>query len=159
VEEMRIRGMDTVLRNLNKEITAIEGRTLKGLIRAVILIRRQMEMVPPLTPVEFGNLRSSFFVVTTKGAHEGSDAAFVGKGAATMHGDHISTMAEAGQELDRSQGPSVAFGFSANYAVYVHENVGANFQRPGAGAKFLEAAIRTLVPQILQVIREEARIR
>lgn len=38
-------------------------------------------------------------------------------------------------------GVSVTGGFggpAAPYALYVHENVGANFQAPGTGAKFLE---------------------
>lgn len=33
-------------------------------------------------------------------------------------------------------------GFSVNYAVWVHENIGATFQRPGSGAKFFESSLK-----------------
>lgn len=35
-------------------------------------------------------------------------------------------------------------GYSAPYAIYVHENVHHNFKTPGTGAKFLEKAISRL---------------
>jgi len=37
--------------------------------------------------------------------------------------------------------------------------VGANFQRPGAGAKFFEAALKRNQGKILEIIRQEARIK
>ena len=55
--------------------------------------------------------------------------------------------------------PMVILGFSASYATYVHENLGATFQRPGAGAKFLQAAVEKERDNILRVIREEAKIK
>ena len=55
--------------------------------------------------------------------------------------------------------PFVLMGFSANYAEFVHEMVGAKFQRPGAGAKFFEAAINRNHEKILEIIRKEARIK
>lgn len=54
--------------------------------------------------------------------------------------------------------PILFLGFSAEYAVFVHEMIGANFKRPGAGAKFFEASIKRNKPKILQAIREKARI-
>ncbi|MCK5019475.1 MAG: hypothetical protein KAS32_20620 [Candidatus Peribacteraceae bacterium] len=49
---------------------------------------------------------------------------------------------------------SVFFGFSANYAIYVHENLTAiNWKRPGSGPKFLEAAIKRNTFKILLIIR------
>jgi hypothetical protein len=57
----RIKGFDIVLSNLNKEIRAIEGRTMTGLIKAAIHIRRDMDHTPPLIPIKTGNLRSSWF--------------------------------------------------------------------------------------------------
>lgn len=41
-----------------------------------------------------------------------------------------------------SKGATILVGYTANYAIYVHENVGANFQRPGSQAKFLETPLR-----------------
>ena len=59
---------------------------------------------------------------------------------------------------------SVLFGFSANYAIYVHERVQGspwgdnvvgdiNWNRPGSGPKFLEASMKRNVFKILLIIR------
>ena len=52
--------------------------------------------------------------------------------------------------------PVIRFGFGASYAWWVHENVGATFKRPGAGAKFLEAALKRNEAEILNIIAEFA---
>ena len=60
------------------------------------------------------------------------------------------------------------FGFSANYAYYVHERVeGApwgsgtvghiNWNRSGSGPKFLEAAIKRNTDKILRIMKEEVQ--
>ena len=67
-------------------------------------------------------------------------------------------------------------GFSANYALWVHEMVGADFTsprlrygpgigkarwyipRPGAGAKFLESAINRNHDTILQIIADKMKV-
>ena len=48
--------------------------------------------------------------------------------------------------------PLVLFGFTAEYALYVHEKVGANFKE-GQGAKFFESAIIANHDRILRYIR------
>ena len=65
--EYGLKGLERVIKNLNAEIARIEGATLAGLIRAQIEIRRSMEYEPPLIPVDMGNLRASYFTVTSKG--------------------------------------------------------------------------------------------
>ncbi len=52
----------------------------------------------------------------------------------------------------------IIFGFNAAYAWWVHEMVGANFKRPGAGAKFMEAAIKRNSTRMLEIIRAHASI-
>ena len=54
---------------------------------------------------------------------------------------------------------ALIMGFSANYALKVHEEVGTNFQRPGAGAKFFEASLNRNHKQILNIIKQEAKVR
>ena len=120
-----LKGLDQVLRNLNKEIKAIEGRSLKGMLLAVAEVRKDMETTPPLVPIDTGNLRGSWF----------------------------------SEPLNLPTGPAVIFGFSANYAAYVHELLGAHFQRPGAGPKFLQAPIRRTKERTLRIIAENARIK
>lgn len=58
---MSLKGLEQVVRNLNREIKAIEGRSLKGLIRAAIIVRRSTEETPPLVPIDKGFLRNSWF--------------------------------------------------------------------------------------------------
>jgi hypothetical protein len=50
-------------------------------------------------------------------------------------------------------------GFAASYAWFVHENYGAHFQRPGAGAGFFLKAIQNNKQKILEVIAKEAKIK
>jgi hypothetical protein len=119
-----LKGLDNVLKNLNREIKAIEGRSLKGMGLAVMAIRNDMETTPPLVPIDTGNLRASWFA----------------------------------EPLSLPTGPAVIFGFSANYAAYVHELLGAHFQRPGAGPKFLQAHLRRTKERTLRIIADNARI-
>ena len=137
-----IKGLDNVMKNLNAEIRAIEGRTGQGLIEAGILIRRDMDMTPPLIPIDTGNLRQSWFSTLFK------------------------KMSQIG----------IIIGFSSNYAVFVHENVDADFTSPrwrqkkgkkkywytpraGAGAKFFESSIKRNEKRILATIAKHAKIK
>ena len=67
-------------------------------------------------------------------------------------------MAEAGKYPSKTFNV-VALGFGAEYAAWVHENVGAKFQRPGAGAKFLEAALKREQNNIEKIIQATAKIK
>ena len=120
-----LEGLETVMKNLNREVVQIKSRSLKGLIRAAIIVRRSMDKNPPLVPVDTGNLRASWFVETIRNVDN----------------------------------PAVFIGFSANYATFVHENVGANFNRPGAGAKFFEASLKLNEDLMLEAIRQEAAVK
>lgn len=158
---IRLEGMEKVLRNLNREISKIEGRTLKGLIRSAILIRRDMEATPPLIPRDTGNLRASFYTITTKPV-EGqvkSTSFKKDKGGKLAQG-HAEALQEAQGELANfGKNPAVAIGFSAYYAFKVHEDMMAHFKHPGSGPKFLESALKRNEKNILDIIAEEARIR
>jgi len=157
---IRVTGLHKVLENLNKEIMQIEGRTLKGLIRGAIMVKRSMETTPPLTPVDQGNLRASQFTVTSRGnIQSGKAPAFKGDGAAEMTAKHSAVTEKYLLEATFTKQPMVILGYSAFYATYVHENIGATFQRPSAGAKWLQAAIENERDNILRVIREEAKIK
>lgn len=157
---IRLVGMEKVLRNLNREISKIEGRTLKGLIRSAILIRRDMEATPPLIPVDTGNLRASFYTITTKPVEgQVKSTSFEKDEGGKLAQGHVEALQEAQSELSYfGKNPVVAIGFSAYYAFKVHEDKMARFKRPGAGAKFLEAAIKRNEKKILDIIKSEARI-
>lgn len=155
----RVKGLNRVISNLNKEVKKIEGRSLKGLIRASILVRRDMEHKFPLIPVDLGNLRASWFIVTSKGGQPAGRASkFRGESGGKMASEHGEVVGE-GATMVRGKYPALAMGFSAFYAWYVHENVGQRFRRPGSGAKFFQGALNRNKKQILNTIAKEAKIR
>ena len=124
-KKIPLKGFDKVVRNLRREVKKIEGRTMKGLIRSAIVIRRDMDKTPPLIPVDEGNLRASW---TTNPFFIGSN-------------------------------PAILMMFTAEYAVWVHENEGATFKRPNAGAKFFEASLKRNAGRVLGIIQQEAKVR
>ena len=117
-----LKGADIVLSNLNKEIMKIKGRAMAGLIESSIMIRRDMNKTPPLIPLDTGNLRASWFTVTSKSRPEGrSLAGFKGTGRGGMEKQHLSAVSEGKGSIGKGFG--LIMGFSANYAVFVHEMV------------------------------------
>jgi hypothetical protein len=156
------KGLDEIIKTLNAEIVKIESRTLKGLIRAQIKIRRDMDMVSPKIPVDTGNLRSSYFTVTSDGdTPDGAAANFINKDgrAGVLSANHTAIINESLDNAKKKGYPYIIFGFTAFYSIYVHEMVGANFKRQGAGAKFLEAALKNNKDAILKIIGQEATIK
>lgn len=135
VQKFQIKGFDTVIRNLNKEIKGIKGRSMKGLIESAVIIRRDMDKTPPKIPVDTGNLRASWFTFPVRALG----------------------------------GVGLIMGFSANYALVVHERVeGApwgdgtvgkiDWNRSGSGPKFLQASLFRNAPLVLATIQKNARV-
>lgn len=125
-----IKGMDVVLSNLNREILAIKGRSMAGLIEASVLIRRDMEKTPPLIPIDTGNLRASWFVTQIRKVKQfGLVMGFSSNYAVFVH-----------EMVDRGSRR-------------------INWKRPGSGPKFFEAALRRNTKQIFQIIAKNARIK
>src|SRR3990167_5277632 len=80
----QMKGTEKVINNLNKAIDKYKDRTLKGVSRAALLIRRESLA---LTPKDTGNLKESCFVAWTGGTvGAGKSPSFVtgGSRAATM---------------------------------------------------------------------------
>lgn len=163
---MHVDGLKETMENLNALIKQYLDAGYKGLILATAYIRRQTESTAPLTPVDLGNLRASWLVVTSKGSIQGGEAKFQSKGfvgprAGEILNDYQGAVNEArGLVRFNEQGTKifVVFGYGAGYAVYVHENIGAAFQKEGADAKWFETHIKRSTPQILQIIRTEIQI-
>ena len=156
---MKLVGLPTVLKNLNKEIKKMEGTTLKGLIRAAIIVRRDMEVTSPKVPVDTRNLDSSFFIVASDGNMASAAPVFKGKHAGARTAEHSQVVSSSLGRAVSAKRPTVVLGFSASYAWFVHENIGATFQRPGAGAKFFEAGLKRNTPKMLKIIAQEAKIK
>jgi len=161
-KDIEFEGIAKVISNLQKEIAEIKGNTLKGLIRGGIIVIRSTEKTPPLTPLDTGNLRASRFVVTSRGGTPiGRAPSFVDSDSASagqLASDHSAELTKSSSQARSKTGPTVILGYTAFYAPIVHEMVGANFQRPGAGAKWLEKAIESNRKEILDVIKEEAQV-
>ena len=161
-----LKGMEVVMANLNKQIEGIKNRSVKGLIMSAAHIREQTEHKLPLTPVDYGNLRASWFVVT-------ADRVVPTKGPKTFKGpdaNEISSQKEGaimeGQgEMGRISTKDKKFlmmGYGANYAGFVHEFIPemmVNFKRPGSDAKWLQAHLYESTNKILQIIKENAQIK
>ncbi len=172
VSSTEIVGFNNVMANLRKAILQIEGGTARGVVLAVAHVRRQMETTPPLTPVDKGNLRASWFVTVTRLKNvempilqneKGKDireGMFVGKLSKRMRSEHGSTKAEASGLVNSMQRKIQSiFGFTAFYAAAIHEKLAANFQRPGAGPKWFEQALNSNTDVILKIIKDNAYIR
>jgi hypothetical protein len=157
-------GLPNVIRNLNRKINQIKGNSLLGLIRGASFIKKSMDSTPPLIPIDTGNMRRSWFIITNnEGIRAGRNPIFTegkykDRNVSRLQSDHARALSSAGSMV-KGKEPAIAVGFSAYYTMYVHENVGAHFQRPGAGAKFFEAAIKNSTRQILNMVRLEARIK
>jgi len=153
-----IEGFRKVKDNLNREVKKIKKHSMKGLIGGAIIIRRDMEVTSPTIPVDLGNLRASWFIVTAQSV-EGGAPEFKGGKAAELSSEHSTVVSEARALVQTVKDPLLAMGFSANYAIHVHENIGASFQRPGAGAKFFESSLQRNTDAVLREIASNTQIR
>ena len=143
-----LQGFPELMTALKKEINEIKRGTMKGLLMTAIRIRRSTENEPPLTPVDLGNLRASFTIITAFGdvtPPEFKSGIFRNKGA----GD-TSTLSSGTKDIAGKMGARhsaikaayiskaqsyktrgiVSLGYTAFYAWYVHENIDAKFYRP-----------------------------
>jgi hypothetical protein len=158
-----LKGMEHVMSNLNKQLEGVKIRSLKGLILSAALIRHETEHTSPLTPVDYGNLKASWFVTTAKRVQVGYGIhTFKGPKASQLSENHAAVLSES-QSTVASQSTKdkqfLMMGYSTNYGGFVHEMIGANFKRPGAGPKWLEAHLKRNTGKIVQIVKENAEIK
>ncbi len=152
-------GIEKVMAKLRKELKTIEDKTVSSLVKGAIIIQRDMEYTPPLTPVDLGNLRSSFFITSIN--QTVSPGSFVGPFASEI-GSYSSSVVNkysSRSNTKNKNGYSVFFGFTAYYATKVHEWDTAIFKRPGSGPFFFEASIKRNASRIITLAWEEAKIK
>lgn len=165
-----VAGFEEVMNNLNLAIKKMKKKSEEGLIEAAQFIRHDTETKPYATPVDYGNLRASWFIVSPKGEtvdKEKLSGHFKNNpkrkiSAATFNTWHTAakTEARALTALDPKK-ISLMMGYSANYAMWVHEMMGANFKRtdPQAGPKWFQEAIDRNQDKIKKIIAENSRIK
>ena len=136
-----LKGMDIVLSNLNKEIKAIEGRTMKGLIQGAIIIHTDMEKTPPLIPIDTGNLRASWFTSTFReGRKFGLTIGFGANYALFVH--EMIGPAKPGWKYGPGKGKKRWY-----------------IPRADAGPKFFEASLKRNKDLVLKEIADNAAIK
>ena len=148
-------GVENVMKNINIQMARIKNRSVTGLVKAAIVIRRDMDKTPPLIPVDLGNLRASFFITTAKVVAE-SGGNFKG-GEAGMGAQHTTVVANAKTRAAKSINPIVVLGFSANYAGFVERGKFEKGKRPGSGPRFFESSLKRNSPLIVKIVATEAR--
>lgn len=138
----KVKGIEKVLKNINKEVNAVQGRTLAGLFAFGLTIQGTAQK---RVPVEYGNLRASAY--TRK----------------TLQADRATGLV--------SEGRSVEVGFAAAYAVYIHENMEQKLKGedrpsglgvywgPNGQPKFLESAMIDEKDEGLRLVAAYAEIR
>jgi hypothetical protein len=131
-DAMTVTGLSEVLKNLNREIKEIEGKTMAGLLAGGLVIQGEAQR---RVPVEYGNLRGSAY---TRKAQDG--------------------------------GLAVEVGFTAAYALFVHENLEQKLQGiprpsglgdywgPAGEPKFLERAAADKSSQVVEMVRAYAKV-
>lgn len=160
---VRLLGVEQVMNNLRKEIQKIKNYSMKGLIQSAIVIRRDMDKVPPKIPLDWGNLRQSWFTTTGYGNSANDSGNFKGDDAGTLSGDHASVVSTASGQatsVSKTSKPILILGFSAHYAPYVHEmGEGVAWKRPGSGPKFFESALKNNEKTIIELIKANAKLK
>lgn len=153
----KLTGFDKAHARLRHETGKMKNASLKGLRLAAMHIRKDMEVTPPLIPVDENNLRSSWFIVSAQGAVV-PGGKFSGADSGKMQSDHSMVVAQAQAIAATENKPVVVMGFSANYALFVHESIGKTFQRPGAGAQFFAAALNRNKDAILKILSQNMQL-
>lgn len=167
--KVMITGLREIEANINKEIASIEDASIRGLVGAAAHLRKQTDKIPPKVPVDWGNLRASWFTVTAKGsvaAGKGTSG-FRGPKGQEIANHHDLVVSDAKGEAARltRKGRSVfvVVGYSANYAAAVHEGPGGRkdvqFKREGAAIKWLQTHMEEDKGEMLEKIKEEIRMR
>lgn len=163
-----IEGLNRAIKKLNAAYANLQIATYRGLYRGAVLILKTAQKGCPIVT---GNLRASGYVVTlgVAGGGVGKAPQFRGDDKADMTSNHGNVVGASRSALDKTAGPQVIIGFSAMYALMVHENPNAGkghrdpkvpiYKRRSevGGSKFLERAINQRKKQVLELIVAEGK--
>lgn len=151
-------GLELVMKNLNKEIVKLKGRSMAGLIKGGIIIIRDTEKTPPLTPFDLGNLVASKYMVTGLGKNTEPSPTFKGDKKGELKTDHTSVVSK--QKAIAAGKSLVILGFTANYAAATEENNDPKvWNRPGSGRAYLQSSIKRNQGKVLGVIAQTGKIK
>ena len=157
---IKIKGIKEIEKSIKAQVKKINNMSMKGLIDMAIVVRRSTETESPITPLDTGNLRASWFITTAfiKPPNDSLSGKFKGSKAAKMKSTHSSTISEMSAKAKASRVPFLIMGYSANYAVYVHEKMNAKFKRPNAGAKWLQTSLEANANKMIKIVAKEIKL-
>jgi len=155
---IRVEGLEEVLGTLKNQVRLIPFRTLTGMIAGGLTIQRRAQN---LVPRDLGNLRASAFTTWSKGAKNTAPSFSNDHGdASKLNKEHTQAVAESKASLSTNEilHPEVEVGFSAFYALFVHEDMEAKHLN-GKQAKFLQQAVSQGMPDVIKAIETETIIK
>ncbi len=151
-----LKGLSEVLKNLNKAIADIELHTKEGLTEAALVVKYDSVKN---TPIDLGNLRNSAFVLVTDSREDNSAPSFTGDDAGKMSSDHSKGISEARGIVAKGKHVYNAIvGYTANYALWVHE-MPASYNFNSGSNKFLEKALLKNKNRILGILVKHAKLK
>lgn len=158
--QVTVTGGDQINKNIARELEAMKKRVLRGMITAAVDIQTATEKELPITPLRYGNLRSSFFIESMLGTRTGRwGGHFKGPDARKIGVTYSMAISKAHMEVMNASKLTVVFGYGAYYAVWVHEMPEwVNWSREGSGPKWFELAIKRNKNKMLQTIGKNASI-
>jgi hypothetical protein len=164
-----LKGMNAVMVNLNKEIELVKNGSMRGLVLAAEHIRQKTNeegKASNLTPIDKGNLNSSWFVATPTSTPpvKGSKKFSSDPVGSRVRAEHSGVVEQAKGEVKSMSSGSKKFlmmGYSAFYAGFVHEFIdpGIRWTRIGSNAKWFQNTIYSNKDKILKIIANESQIK
>ena len=139
---LTLTGTDNVLRNLNREINKIEGRSMAGLAEAALFVRAEAQR---LTPVAIGNLKDSAYTEPIRGL---SGPAYE-IGYTALYAPFVHENPRAGK----------TGGVAPDGTPYPTTKAGLPTWSEVGQWKFLETALKENTVKILRIIQRRAVIR
>jgi hypothetical protein len=118
---MSLESLKVVVDNLNKQIEEIKRASIRGLIEAALFVKSESQK---RCPVVTGNLRASAFVNWSGGTYTevGKKFSNVEGRAEDREADRARVIAESYAQILKKDVVSIDIGYSAEYAIPVHEN-------------------------------------
>lgn len=158
---MTLKGIEKAVKAIQKDLNKrVDEVSEAGLIKASILIRNSMAKQSPIIPVDLGNLNASWYVIT-KGRKDVATRFVENKRSRiNFASDHSAVTSKASSKVETSPTPLLIMGFSARYAMAVHEGVSSKgnafkYNLPQSGAKFFESALWRNKEKIVEIIAKE----
>lgn len=168
-------GLDEVLENLRDEIEKIEGRTVKGLLSAALLIKGKSQRI---VPVDTSNLKAGAYVIWGGGKagvkQSSGTVSFKGEKGDEALSEYSSVLAERKAKQSIQTDPFAEIGYTAKYALRVHEDLSASHAKKGnvklfgknvkalvqvGQAKYLEQPLIQNKQRILDIIAKHAKVK